>query len=97
MAFEYKVEKNLLSVNDGDSDWNLELNLISWNGRPATYDIRKWSPDHEKMSKGVTLNEIEVIKLFQAGIEVLKNITGEDPIKPVITESDADSVPLPFD
>lgn len=97
MAFEYKVEKNLLSVNDGDSDWNLELNLISWNGRLATYDIRKWSPDHEKMSKGVTLNETEVIKLFQAGIEVLKNITGEDPTKPVITENYTDSVPLPFD
>lgn len=95
MAFEYKIEKNLLSVNDGKSDWNLELNLVSWNGRPASYDIRKWSQDHEKMSKGVTLTEDEVVKLFQAGIGVLKELTGEDPTKPVIPDDSGD-VSLPF-
>jgi hypothetical protein len=96
MAFEFNIEKNLFSVNDGKSDWNLELNLVSWNGRPASYDIRKWSEDHEKMSKGVTLNEEEVIKMFQEGIRVLKELTGEDLTKPVITETEGEEVPLPF-
>ena len=37
-----------------------ELNLVSWNGRKAKYDIREWSPDHEKLGKGVTLSEEEL-------------------------------------
>jgi len=38
-----------------------ELNLISWNEREPKYDIREWSPDHEKMGKGVTLSEEEIM------------------------------------
>lgn len=93
MAFEYEIKKNIVSVNDGMSDWNVELNLISWNGRKPTYDLRKWSPDHEKMSKGLSLNEEEVIKLFQSADEILYAITGEDVSKPVID----DDIKLPFD
>ncbi|MCR4642000.1 MAG: hypothetical protein K5697_08220 [Lachnospiraceae bacterium] len=37
-----------------------ELNKVSWNDREAKYDIRDWSPDHEKMGKGVTLGYEEV-------------------------------------
>ena len=40
-----------------------ELNLISWNDKEAKYDIRDWSPEHEKMGKGVTLSKEELIKL----------------------------------
>ena len=36
---------------------------MSWNDREAKYDIRDWSPDHEKMGKGVTLSDDEVKKL----------------------------------
>jgi hypothetical protein len=93
MAFEYKIEKNIATINDGMSNMNVEVNLISWNGRKPTYDIRKWSEDHEKMSKGISLNEEEIIKLFQNADEILKEITGED-----VSESlDTDDVPLPFD
>ena len=41
----------------------MELNKVSWSERPAKYDIRTWSPDHEKMGKGVTLNDEEIKKL----------------------------------
>ena len=27
------------------------------------YDIRDWAPEHEKMGKGVTLSEDEIVKL----------------------------------
>ena len=40
-----------------------ELNLISWNGGAAKYDIRDWAPDHEKMGKGTTLTEEEMENL----------------------------------
>ena len=39
--------------------WNLELNRVSWNGKPAKYDLRAWSSDHDKCGKGVTMTEEE--------------------------------------
>ncbi len=41
------------------------MNLISWNDREPKYDIRDWSPDHEKMGKGVTLTTEEWQQLKQ--------------------------------
>ena len=40
--------------------WCKELNLVSWNGGTPKYDIRDWAPDHERMSRGVTLHEKEM-------------------------------------
>ncbi len=45
------------------SGWEKQLNLISWNDREAKYDIREWSPDGEKMGKGVTLSKDELAAL----------------------------------
>ena len=45
------------------SGWAKELNLISWNDREPKYDLRDWSPDHEKMGKGITLKKEEAKKL----------------------------------
>jgi hypothetical protein len=39
------------------------LNLVSWNDRPAKYDIRDWSEAHDKMGKGVTISKDELIAL----------------------------------
>ncbi|WP_082865834.1 YdbC family protein [Paenibacillus crassostreae] len=38
-------------------------NLISWNDREPKYDIREWSPEHDKMDKGVTLSKDEIVAL----------------------------------
>lgn len=65
MSFDYEIKETIISVNNGDKNWNLELNLISWGNREPKYDIRKWSPDHEKMSKGISMDEDEAILLFQ--------------------------------
>ena len=45
------------------SGWEKQLNLISWNERDPKYDIRDWSPDGEKMGKGVTLSKEELVAL----------------------------------
>jgi hypothetical protein len=34
-----------------------------WNEREPKYDIREWSPDGEKMGKGVTLSKEELVAL----------------------------------
>lgn len=46
-----------------DSGWSREANIVSWNGGAAKVDIRDWDPDHERMSKGVTLYEEEAERL----------------------------------
>ena len=45
--------------------WSREINIVSWNGKPPKFDIRDWDPDHERMSRGITLHEREAIKLTE--------------------------------
>ncbi|HHH84776.1 MAG TPA: hypothetical protein ENL15_02345 [Firmicutes bacterium] len=50
-------------LSESGRGWTKELNLVSWNGREPKYDLREWSPEHEKMSKGITLTREEARKL----------------------------------
>jgi hypothetical protein len=65
----YKIVKEIGVLSTSAKGWRKELNLISWNGRAAKYDLRDWAPEREKMGKGVTLSEEELI--------VLKGLLGE--------------------
>ena len=57
--FKYEIVEELGVLAENTEGWRIELNLISWNGAAPKYDIRDWSPEHEKMGKGVTLSEEE--------------------------------------
>jgi len=57
---KYEITKHIGVLSESAKGWRKELNLISWNGRDPKYDIREWSPEREKMSKGVTLSADEV-------------------------------------
>ena len=61
--FSFSIEQNLGVISESKTGWKLELNMVSWGGRPAKYDLRSWSPDHEKMGKGVTLTQDELTSL----------------------------------
>ena len=61
--FSFSIEQNLGIILEGKGGWNTELNLVSWGGRPAKYDIRSWSPDHQKMGKGSTFSKEELVSL----------------------------------
>ena len=60
---KFEIEKELGSISESPKGWTKELNLISWNGKEAKYDLRDWAPEHEKMGKGVTLSIDELKKL----------------------------------
>ena len=60
---KYEIIEEIGSLSESAKGWAKELNLISWNEREAKYDIRDWSPGHEKMGKGITLSIEEIIKL----------------------------------
>jgi len=70
--FKYEVTKHIGVLSEGSKGWRKELNLISWNDREPKYDIRDWAPGREKMGKGVTLSDAEVVELKQllAGLDL---------------------------
>lgn len=43
--------------------WQKELNRVSWNGGEPKYDIRDWNEEHDHMSRGITLSEIDMKKV----------------------------------
>ena len=63
MDIKYDIIEEIGVLSENDKGWKKELNLISWNGAKPKYDIRDWSPEREKMGKGVTLSEEEMKKL----------------------------------
>lgn len=57
---KYEIKETIGIVSESAKGWKKELNLISWNGREAKYDLREWSSEHDKMGKGVTLSQEEL-------------------------------------
>ena len=72
-AIKHEVKRHLavLSTND-NTGWTKEANIVSWNGSREKLDIRDWSPDHSKMSKGITLTEDEARVLGLAIADLFK-------------------------
>lgn len=60
---KFEIEKELVYISDSPKGFTKELNLITWNGKEAKYDLRDWSPEHEKMGKGITLSGDELKNL----------------------------------
>ncbi len=60
---KYEIVENVAVLSESPKGWKKELNLISWNGRDPKYDIRDWAPNREKMGKGITLTEDELMAL----------------------------------
>jgi hypothetical protein len=60
---KFEIVKLIGILSESTKGWNKELNLISWNDRDPKYDIREWSPEHDKMGKGVTLSKEEIVVL----------------------------------
>ena len=70
-SIQFNIEKHFGVISSEKSGWQKELNMVSWNGRPAKLDIRDWSPDHQKMGKGITLNEGEAAALAELLVTAL--------------------------
>ena len=68
---QYEIVKEIAVLSTSDSGYTKEINLISWNGKEAKYDIRSFPPNREKCGKGVTLTEAEAGKLLAALPKVL--------------------------
>ena len=60
---KYEIIETIGILSESSKGWKKELNLISWNDKDPKYDLRDWSPDHERMGKGVTLTKDELREL----------------------------------
>lgn len=60
---QFDIAKGFGTLSENAKGWKKEVNLVSWNGRDPKYDIRDWSPEHEKMGKGITLTVEEMKNL----------------------------------
>ena len=61
--FKYEIVERIAVLSTNARGWERQLNLISWNDHEPKYDIRDWSPDGGKMSKGISMTREELLNL----------------------------------
>ena len=61
--FKYEIIEKIAILSERGK-WTKELNKVSWNGRPAKYDLRDWNHEDGKIGKGITItdDEAQVLK-----------------------------------
>ena len=69
---EFKLVGKLGVLDTHKSGWAREVNIVAWNGKPPKFDIRDWDPEHERMSRGITLHEREAVKLAKILVQRLQ-------------------------
>jgi hypothetical protein len=70
--FSFEIVDKIGILSEAKTGWTVELNTVSWGGRPPKYDIRSWAPDHQKMGKGVTMTkeELSALKKLLATMDI---------------------------
>ena len=68
--FKFEITEKIAVLAEERSGWTKELNKVSFNGGEPKFDIRTWDPEHEKMGKGITLSDEEMIILREAIAEL---------------------------
>ncbi|VEU78159.1 YdbC family protein [Mycoplasmopsis columbinasalis] len=69
------IVKEIGVISETAGGYKKELNLVSWNNSQPKYDIRDWSEDHSRASKGITLTleELTILKdLIEKELETIQ-------------------------
>ena len=96
ISFKLLDKVGLIAVTP--SGWNKELNIVSWNGAAAKYDIRDWSPEHDRMSKGMTLREEELQGLHKLLLQkygtkpVVEDNSGEEAGEDIVCDENGEVI-----
>lgn len=67
--FHFEILNHIGVLSSNNAGWRKELNIVKWNDANPKVDIRDWDSDHEKMSRGTSLNVKEVDKLKELLVE----------------------------
>ena len=65
----FEIVEHIAVLTEQPTGWKKELNLVAWNDREPKYDIRDWDPEHERMSKGITLLPEEMHRIVEAMVD----------------------------
>ena len=65
----FEIVEHIAVLTEQPTGWKKELNLVAWNDREPKYDIRDWDPEHERMSKGITLLPEEMHRIVEAVVD----------------------------
>lgn len=60
---KFEIIEKYGTISTSSRGWNKELNLVKWGEYSPKFDIREWSPDYDKMGKGITFTKDEAIAL----------------------------------
>lgn len=79
-ATSFEIKETILSLpKKSETDvYHTELNIVSWFGKEPKLDIRGWSDDHEKMTKGIkgkfilSYNDCQEIRDLYAGYDLIE-------------------------
>ena len=63
--FTYELKEHIADLKETKDGWKREVNVVAWNGNEPKIDIREWSPDHTKMSRGITMTPSEMHRLVK--------------------------------
>ena len=58
--FKFEIIEHYGQLSENAKGWSKELTKVSQNEREPKFDIRDWSPEYDKMGKGLTLTEEEL-------------------------------------
>ena len=83
----FEIIEEIGIISSIDTGWAKELNLVRWNGGVAKYDIREWDPQHQRMSRGITLKEEEMRRILELMRKRRSNIRSRrrEDTEPVVT------------
>lgn len=67
--FKFEIVEKIGVLSEKPNGWRKELNFVKWGEYPPKFDIREWSPEYDKMGKGLTFTSEELEELG----ELIKN------------------------
>lgn len=91
----FNIKQHLGVLETSQTGWTKEVNLVEWNGKPAKLDIREWDPDHEHMSRGVTLRRNETLTLLEILIRSFGKELAGTKAQPAGVKAEKPAEPVP--
>ena len=61
----FRILEHIGTLRTSATGWSREMNIVAWNGGKPKFDIRDWSEDHTKMSKGITMTDNEMKRIYE--------------------------------
>lgn len=91
----FNIKQHLGVLETSQTGWTKEVNLVEWNGKPAKLDIREWDPDHEHMSRVVTLRRNETLTLLEILIRSFGKELAGTKAQPAEAKAEKPADPVP--